>query len=426
MKNKIFIPISIILSFFITGCATPNPGGGGGVTPPVTDKGYLKIERQRSSDYFTYDYLFVSDHGYLFKAVGKNAEGKDAYFSTATWSSSNTDIFSVDSLGYVRAKSDGTATLRAEWHNYSDEIEVTVATLAAIHEVTEVQDEYRTKRVYDLPYTVTPSNALVKYYFSIENSVDVLDDNKFTAKTSGEIEVTAVVYVDEYGRSKKDKFTLNVIDNEKPYFKYQDEVTESIKKDVAIHKYKSLDFVELGITAFAGDDDSDISSQIVVKEGNYNLLQVGEYPLVLSVTNKGYETTIPFTLNITEREETYTAVDFDPFEVESVSFKISSDQFSITFTARVRLPSQYEQYRGDVGIRLVAEIRKSVSGERVIIEPFGSRYFDKISTSTIVSIDATFTAGSYYIRTGEDNVKIGSCTASGKGFGFNYITYTED
>lgn len=426
MKNKIFIPISLILSFFITGCVTPNPGGGGGETPPVTDKGYLKIERQRSSDYFTYDYLFVSDHGYLFKAVGKNAEGKDAYFSTATWSSSNTDIFSVDSLGYVRAKSDGTATLRAEWHDYSDEIEVTVATLATIHEVTEVQDEYRTKRVYDLPYTVTPSNALVKYYFSIENSVDVLDDNKFTAKTSGEIEVTAVVYVDEYGRSKKDKFTLNVIDNEKPYFKYQNEVTESIKKDVAIHKYKSLDFVELGITAFAGDDDSDISSQIIVKEGSYDLLQVGEYPLVLSVTNKGYETTIPFTLNITEREETYTAVDFDPFEVESVSFKISSDQFSITFTARVRLPSQYEQYRGDVGIRLVAEIRKSVSGERVIIEPYGSRYFDKISTSTIVSVDATFTAGSYYIRTGEDNVKIGSCTASGKGFGFNYITYTED
>lgn len=425
MKNKIFIPISIILSFFITGCVTPNPGGGG-ETPPVTDKGYLKIERQRSSDYFTYDYLFVSDHGYLFKAVGKNAEGKDAYFSTATWSSSNTDIFSVDSLGYVRAKSDGTATLRAEWHDYSDEIEVTVATLATIHEVTEVQDEYRTKRVYDLPYTVTPSNALVKYYFSVENSVDVLNDNKFTAKTSGEIEVTAVVYVDEYGRSKKDKFTLNVIDNEKPYFKYQDEVTESIKKDVAIHKYKSLDFVELGITAFAGDDDSDISSQIIVKEGNYNLLEVGEYPLVLSVTNKGYETTIPFTLNITEREETYTAVDFDPFEVESVSFKISSDQFSITFTARVRLPSQYEQYRGDVGIRLVAEIRKSVSGERVIIEPYGSRYFDKISTDMIVSVDATFTVGSYYIRTGEDNVKIGSCTAFGKGFGFNYITYTED
>ena len=85
MKNKIFIPISIILSFFITGCVIPNPGGGG-ETPPVTDKGYLKIERQRSSDYFTYDYIFVSDHGYLFKAVGKNAEGKDAYFSTATWS----------------------------------------------------------------------------------------------------------------------------------------------------------------------------------------------------------------------------------------------------------------------------------------------------------------------------------------------------
>ena len=48
MKNKFFIPISIILSFFITGCVTPNPGGGG-ETPPVTDKGYLKIERQRSS-----------------------------------------------------------------------------------------------------------------------------------------------------------------------------------------------------------------------------------------------------------------------------------------------------------------------------------------------------------------------------------------
>ena len=425
MKNKIFIPISIILSFFITGCVTPNPGGGG-ETPPVTDKGYLKIERQHSSDYFTYDYLFVSDHGYLFKAVGKNAEGKDAYFSTATWSSSNTDIFSVDSLGYVRAKSDGTATLRAEWHDYSDEIEVTVATLAAIHEVTEVQDEYRTKRVYDFPYTVTPSNALVKYYFSLENSVDVLDDNKFTAKTSGEIEVTAVVYVDEYGRSIKDKFTLNVIDNEKPYFKYQDEVTESIKKDVAIHKYKSLDFVELGITAFAGDDDSDISSQIIVKEGNYDLLQVGEYPLVLSVTNKGYETTIPFALNITEREETYTRVEHDSFDVSEVTWVIAPNQLSITFTVKVQLHKKKKKYLGEVYFKLTCEIKKSVTGERVVFEQYGSKNVDKISTSQVVSVQGTYSVSSYYIRTGEENVRIGGCRAFGNGYGFNYITYTEE
>ena len=203
-------------------------------------------------------------------------------------------------------------------------------------------------------------------------------------------------------------------------------MTESIKKDVAIHKYKSLDFAELGITAFAGDDDSDISSQIIVKEGSYDLLQVGEYPLVLSVTNKGYETTIPFTLNITEREETYTRVDHDNFDVSEVTWSIAPNQLSITFTVRVQLPTQYEKFMGEVYFRLTCEIKKSVTGERVVFEQYGSKNVDKISTSQVVSVQGTYSVSSYYIRTGEENVRIANCVAYGLGYGFNYITYTEE
>jgi hypothetical protein len=144
------------------------------------------------------------------------------------------------------------------------------------------------------------------------------------------------------------------------------------------------------------------------------------------VTNKGYETTIPFTLNITEREETYTRVEHDSFDVSEVTWVIAPNQLSITFTVKVQLPTQYEKYLGEVYFRLTCEIKKSVTGERVVFEQYGSKNVDKISTNQVVSVQGTYSVSSYYIRTGEENVRIGNCVAYGLGYGFNYITYTED
>ena len=92
----------------------------------------------------------------------------------------------------------------------------------------------------------------------------------------------------------------------------------------------------------------------------------------------------------------------------------------------MQLPTQYEKYLGEVYFRLTCEIKKSVTGERVVFEQYGSKNVDKISTSQVVSVQGTYSVSSYYIRTGEENVRIGNCVAYGLGYGFNYITYTEE
>ena len=387
------------------------------------DQGYLKITRM-TSGYYTTDYVFVSEEGYQFFATGKMADGRDAsYTYSATWESSDKSIFVVDNMGRVKALANGSAILKATYENYHDEIEVKVATYATLHAPLETEKYYRTSRTYEMPYRIEPEDALVEYSFSIEDSIEVLNNHSFVPKKGGEITVKAKVYVNEYGLPREDEFVLNVIENEKPYFMYEDEERKELEIDVARYKYRSLNFADLGLTAYAGDDDSDITSNIRVKSGTYDLTAVGQYPLVLSVTNKGVESTLNLTLNITEREAIKTKISNRSIGYENLNWFMSSDQKSISFTATAILPDEFEDFWGSVGFYVQCETKRKVSGQKMTLDKYTSKYFEKTSEKRIPVSTTCVTENNLEMRAGDENVTINRVIVDWSGVGFNYITY---
>jgi hypothetical protein len=416
----------LLLLFMVPSCSflSTSEESSSSSVAPEGDQGYLKIARRHSSRYYTTDYLFVSEEGYEFTAEGKTADGKRAsYTNSAIWESSDKSVFVVNNMGQVKAISNGVATLKATYNQYHDEIEVKVATYAETHETKETETYYRTHRTYEMPYHVEPANALVEYSFSIEDSIELIDNFTFIPKKSGEISVTATVYVNEFGLPRSDTFTLNVIENEKPYFIFDEKEANELELDVAVHKYQAMDWSELGISAFAGDDDSDITSNISVKEGTYDLNAVGEYHLVLSATNKGVEATIPFTLHIIEKEPVLTRYSNLNIETEGLSWTMAGDHKSITFSATAVLPDGYEDYWGEIGFSVQCEVKRKVSGQKVTLSKYSSRFIDKTPEKRFRVTATCLMETGYEMREGEDNVIIDWARSSWSGIGYNYIIY---
>ena len=417
----------LLLSFLllVPSCSflTTSQNGSADTSVNKGDQGYLKITRM-TTGYYTTDYVFVSEEGYQFFATGKMADGRDAsYTSSATWESSDETIFVVDNMGRVKALSNGTATLKATYENYHDEMEIKVATYVTLHAPTEAEKYYRTNRTYEMPYRFEPENALVEYSFSIADSIEVLNNHSFIPKKGGEITVKAKVYVNQYGLPREDEFVLNVIENEKPYFIYEEEEKEELEIDVARYKYQTLNFAVLGLAAYAGDDDSDITSNIAVKSGTYDLSTVGEYPLVLSVTNKGVEATLDLTLNVTEREAVKTKISHRSIEYENLRWFMSADLKSITFSATAILPDEFEDCWGSIGFDVRCETKRRVSGQIMIMDKYTSKYFEKTSEKRIPVSTTCETENNLEMREGDENVIIDKAFAEWSGIGYNYITY---
>ena len=418
----------LLLSFLllVPSCSflTTSQNGSADTSVNKGDQGYLKITRM-TTGYYTTDYVFVSEEGYQFFAKGKMADGRDAsYTYSAKWESSDESVFIVDNMGRVKALSNGTATLKATYEQYHDEIEVKVATYATLHAPTEAEKYYRTNRTYEMPYRFEPENALVEYSFSEEDSIDVLNSHSFIPKKGGEITVKAKVYVNEYGLPREDEFVLNVIENEKPYFIYEEEEKKELEIDVARYKYQSLNWAELGLAAYAGDDDSDITSNITVKSGTYDLSTVGEYPLVLSVTNKGVEATLDLKLNITEREAVKTKISHRSIEYNNLRWFMSSDLHTITFSATAILPEGFEDYWGSVGFYVQCETKRKVSGQKMTLDKYSSKYFEKTSVRYVAVSATCETENNLEMREGDENVTINRVFAEWDGIGYNYITYS--
>ena len=410
------------LSFLLVGssCSFLTPRESDSSTSSSTftgDRGYLKIKPEWR-DYYTTEYVFIGEEGHQFYAEGKTEEGKDAsYTFVAKWESSDETILHIDSKGIAKGMSNGIVTVKATYKQYSDEMTVKVATCA------EEQPYYRTKNTYEMPYRVSPSDALVEYTFSVEDAIEVLEGGSFIPKKSGSVEVTARVYIDERGKPRQDKFTLNIVENEKPYFLYKEEEKEELKLDIAARKYQSLDWNALGISAFAGDDDSDLTSNIRVKSGQYDLSVVGEYPLVISVTNKGVEATMSLTLNIIEKEPVITKLTSERIEYENLEIRIASDLKSITFSVTAILPNDYEEIMGYVALDVVCVVKQKVSGQRMTLEKYETKYFDQTTSKRISASATCFTENNVEMRAGNENVVNYSVLAYLSGYGFNYITY---
>lgn len=431
MKNKNNILFLVLASLLFSSCggfkpsSDPSPKDDPDV--PVTGQGYLKISQQ-TTDLLTTDYIFVSNRSYQFWAKGKTDDGKNAdYTNSATWSSSDRSIFIVDSMGRVSALSNGTATLKAVYGDYSDEIEVKVTTPAtsAILVEEDILDEYRTTKTYDLPVYIKPQNAFVACTCSIEGGCEFLENNQFIPKKDGEMEITVRTFINDAGKSKFLKFTINPVNNDAPYFKYKDEVKESVAIDVAINKYQELSITELGIKAYAGNDDSDISSNITLKSGSYDLKTLGKYDLVYTVSNLGVFSDLNVELNIVEREEVMTKIDVIKLPIDSLRIYVSTINYlDVTLSMSSHLPSDYEKYFGDVSFYAEFEIKHKVNGNiRELFKKSMIKYIDKTS-SLGLSQSETFRSPEL-LRGGdsEENYVVLRQFIEFHGYGFNYITY---
>ena len=385
-------------------------------------KGYLKISLRKAGLMNT-EYLFVGENGYHFDAKGKLDNGRDAVFTdNATWTSSDSEVFYSTGMGNFKALKDGTAIITATYGEFTDSYEVNVKTYATIKALTIPLSEYRTTRTYDFPIHIEPLNAFVIYTPSVEGAFDVLDDHKFIPRKPGVVDVTAKVFIAEDGRAKDFQFSLNIIDNDKPYFKYNDEVVEDLSVDIAVNKYNSFDVSSVGLSAFKGNNDEEISNSIYLKEGTVNTKVIGEYNVVLGVQNNNVESTLNLKVNIVEKEEVTTKIDLIEGELDSISAVVyENDKRTIHINLQTHLDDTYEKYSGEFVFVVELVAKKNVSGEAVPFNKTFSKYIDRKENGNFgYSFTIEHNAD---LRAGAENITINKKRMNFRGWGHNYITY---
>ena len=130
------------------------------------------------------------------KKIKMSIAPSDAYYKTATWSSSNSSVASVSSEGVITANSEGTAviTVKTTDGEYIAQCNVTVF----IPRATAISLNKNSTELYKgdsetLTATITPTNAVdktVSWSSSDESIVTVSTNGKITAKKHGTATIT--------------------------------------------------------------------------------------------------------------------------------------------------------------------------------------------------------------------------------------------
>ena len=271
------------------------------------DQGYIQIVRKQYPEVVDYDYIFTNGGYSSYTLVGQDRDGKpfDNIDQAADWIVGDRNMLSVDSVGTLDAKKNGTTTLTAKYGQYSDTIEVKIATIAKQFTLNDGLDEYRVGSTYDFPIDLT-ANATVWYTFSEQNiiSISPTNPNKFYVNNMGSVDVTAEAYTDWEGHKSTLDFTISCVDENSPRFYVDGRLKTSSTFSCAARKYSLLPLEDIGLTAKAYDG-TDITSSITLSSGEYSMSTVGTYNLVLSATDTRYHYTSYFnlTLNVTAYEE---------------------------------------------------------------------------------------------------------------------------
>ena len=425
--KKSFIIFSTLLSVLLSSCSllgeTKQINTPTDETSTVWDgKGYLEISL-RTAGLMNTEYLFVGENGYHFDAKGKLDNGRDAVFTdNATWTSSNPEVFVSNGMGNFKALKDGTATITATYGEFSDSYDVNVKTFATIKALTATEDEYRTTRTYNLPIHIEPLNAFVIYTPSVENAIEILPEHKFIPRIPGEIEVNAKVFIAEDGRTKDFNFILNIVENDTPYFKFNNNVSTSGDAYVAVNKFDNFEsfLATTSLQAFKGNDDSEITSQIYVKEGNCNTKEIGEYNLVMGVENNGIESLFNLKVNVIEKEEDTTYLSKVYPEVNVFQYNIDSSQKIVNVTIKATLPDTFEKYTGEFVIDVHIKAKRANNYEFDLTKTVTS-YVDHTSEK-LFTFNFEVKSETYTIKQ-DDGIVSANKSVTFSGYGHNYITY---
>ena len=311
------------------------------------DQGGIEIfrvpdERYKNTDYVlgltSFDAIVKSRDG----SINENIKGQHCM-----WNVGDTAIASVDSSGSVTAKKGGETTLTASSGNYSSTINIKVAVFATQFEYDSTIRTYEIGKSYDMPLTLNKASVTVFYKLSDDDIISITD-NKFIANKSGKVEVHASAFVSTWGDMKDIDFTIEVKDKFAPYFKYANRVSTSGSGTVSKNKYSDIPYAALGVKAYSYNDE-DITSQITVQKGEYDLSNEGVYDLILSVTDNDCMTSSIFALKltVTEYEIKKTLSPIDALVLDSATYELVGEPYSlavksIVFKLKVSLNEKYD------------------------------------------------------------------------------------
>ncbi len=232
-----------------------------------------------------------------------------------SWSVSDKTVIGVTYEGRVSGYKEGVATLTASFEGSSDSIKVTSKVMAKEEFVqTRKYVQMYQSETASLPYTCTTKNASVEVEIEDTSVLSYAEGKLSSSKTIGTTNVTFYSYEpsgEEGAASYEYKrvphvFEAKVIPSNSPYFILDKEKATSGTASVAKNKYSELEYKALGISAY-DCSEFNITGNIYVKDGEYDLTTTGTYQLVLEVRdNYGLTSIFDLTLEVTEYENRST------------------------------------------------------------------------------------------------------------------------
>lgn len=277
--------------------------------------------------------------------------------TSVSWKSSNSDIFTVDSVGTIIPKNDGQATLKARYRDFILEEEINVRTIARQVEKNSNADEYRVGNKYYFPIKTVPTNASLEINISNPDVIKMTDIyNLFEVVSTGTTHVSISLFIDESGNKTTLEYDFNTMSKYSPTFLFNNSIATRGEIEIPRYKYKNLDFTSWGIKA-KSYDGNDITSLIEYDSGDYSLNEVGEYDCRLKVIDPNYPKSCAyFYLNmvVTEVEERkdFSPIDGLDFENTKATFHANNPGSNvldyIDFSVEVTLNERYTKCEGTV------------------------------------------------------------------------------
>ena len=318
MKKKFLTLLSIIFSVSLVSCSSNDKNGGDPYTPPPppepTDP-YIKIIPTNEKNPYT---GFVNGNNStkykveLYKNGHKSTFNSDYYL--LSWESSDPNIVNPSSDKWF--VSNGVATLTCTYHdyyeNYTDTIEVASVTRVIEEKTNYTHKLYEENKTYDLPDQFLPVTSSLSYEISNPNIVRIDESTRqIECLSPGISELTVYYYGEDYlqGTKSSKKYMIDVISEDAPKFYLDEEECSEGILIAAVNKYTTISPIDLGLKAF-DKDNNDISSSIILVNGEYNSRELGEYPLTYkAIDSNGLYSYFFATLKIVNRDYTKTKIE---------------------------------------------------------------------------------------------------------------------
>ncbi|MCR5693154.1 MAG: Ig-like domain-containing protein [Bacilli bacterium] len=286
--------------------------------------------------------VFTNTGAVHYQATVIDQDGKDVSEDVkgrVSWQSSDKKVISVNYDGAVSGLKEGSATITATFEGSSASVSLKSKVMAKDgFELTKKYVQMYKGETSKLPYSCPTRYASVEVEIENKQIVSLNESNCLESEQLGTSKVTLYTYEP----SKKEKaasyeyemvayeFQAMVVPDNSPYFMMAGEKVTEGEASVAKNKYTVLNYKDMGISAY-DQSEFNLMPNITVKEGEYDLSEIGTYKIVLEV-NDGYGMSSIFnlTLNVTEYENKGSTANNDSV-IASITTGNDANTYSAAF-----------------------------------------------------------------------------------------------